>query len=227
MSLGNGKIHLVTCATVLEELKPFLPPEADCRVLGSGLHAGPTRLRAALQKEIDEVADSDGDGRADPPTVLIGYGLCGNGVVGLSSGRCRLVIPRVDDCIGICLGSKSAHRTEAGQNPGSYYLTRGWMKMDTTQFHQIVERYGSERADALYRVMFAEYKRLVLINTGSYELDDVRYYAANMAREFGLRLEEIRGSTDLLRKLLHGPWSSEEFVICEPGGTTELTDFLG
>ena len=226
MSLGDG-IHLIACATVLEELRAFLPSDAECRVLGSGLHASPTRLRATLQKEIDEIAESNGDRSADPSTVLIGYGLCGNGVVGLNSRTCRLVIPRVDDCVGICLGSKSAHRAESGRHPGSYYLTRGWMKMDTTQFHQIVQRYGSERAEALYRVMFADYKRLALIDTGSYELDDVRYYAANMAREFGLRLEEIRGSTNLLRKLIYGPWASGEFVICEPEGTTELTDFLG
>ena len=116
---------------------------------------------------------------------------------------------------------------EVSEPDGSYYVTRGWMKMDTTQFDQAVKRYGSERADDLYRVMFAEYKRLALINTGSYKLDDVRYYAVNAARQFGLRFEEIQGSTDLSRKLLHEPWSSEEFVIREPGSTTELTDFLG
>jgi hypothetical protein len=87
MSLSNGKIRLITCATVLEELRPLLPPELTVRVLGSGLHAGPARLRAALQKEIDEMSQSDGDGSAGPLSVLIGYGLCGNGVVGLSSGR--------------------------------------------------------------------------------------------------------------------------------------------
>jgi hypothetical protein len=220
-------IHLITCATVLEELRPYLPPEVVCHVLGSGLHAGPTRLRAALQQEIDAIAESDGERAGDAPTVLFGYGLCGNGVTGLNSGRCRLVIPRVDDCVGICLGSKSAHRAQAAQSPGSYYVTRGWMKMDTTQFHQIENRYGTERAEDLYNVMFAEYKRLALIDTGSYELNDVREWAWNMATRFGMRFEEIRGSANLLEKLIKGPWSPEEFVICEPGGTTELTDFLG
>jgi hypothetical protein len=220
-------IHLVTCATVLEELRPFLPPEVTCHVLGSGLHAGPTRLRAALQKEIDAIAESVDGGGDGPPTVVLGYGLCGNGVTGLDSGRCRLVIPRVDDCVGICLGSKAAHRAESARNPGSYYVTRGWMKMDTTQFHQVANRYGDEQAEALYRVMFAEYKRLALIDTGSYELDDVRRYALETASRFGLRFEEIRGSNHLLERLIRGPWSSDEFVVCEPGGKTELTDFLG
>ncbi len=87
-------------------VESLLPAEVTVRVLGSG-SCGPTRLRAALQKEIDEVTESCGDGGADPLTVLIGYGLCGNGVVGLSSGRCRLVIPRVDDCIGICLAPRA------------------------------------------------------------------------------------------------------------------------
>jgi hypothetical protein len=39
-----------------------------------------------------------------------------------------------------------------------------------------------------------------------------------MARRFGLRCEEIPGSTALVRKTIYGPWDGD-FVIARPGTT--------
>jgi hypothetical protein len=222
--------HLISCATVIEELEPFLETDIKCHVLEFGLHADPARLRTTLQKEIDAVCDGETGDAIDPPTIpptiLLGYGSCGRGLVGLSGGRCRLVIPRVDDCIGLCLGSRDAHRKMSRDHPGTYWMTKGWMEATADEYNKVVAKYGDERADALYRVMFAAYKRLGVVDTGSYPLDEVRDYARQRAGQLGLEAEEFPGSTNLLHKLIRGPWSSEEFVICEPGQTTELSDFL-
>jgi hypothetical protein len=218
--------HLISCATVIEELAPFLETDIKSHVLEFGLHTDPDRLRATLQKEIDAVCAGETGSADDPPIILLGYGSCGRGLVGLSGGRCRLVIPRVDDCIGLCLGSREAHRTMSRDHPGTYWMTKGWAEATSDEYNKMVAKYGNERADTVYRVMFAAYKRLGVIDTGSYALDEVRDYARQRAGQLGLEVEELPGSTNLLHKLIHGPWSPEEFVICEPGQTTELSDFL-
>ena len=218
--------HLISCATVIEEMAPFLEPDIERHVLEFGLHADPARLRATVQKEIDAICDGETGDAIDPPTILLGYGLCGRGLAGLSGGRCRLVIPRVDDCIGICLGSRDTHRRMSEEHPGTYWMTKGWTEASADDYDKVVAKYGNERADALYRVMFAAYKRLGVVDTGSYALDEVRDYARQRAGQLGLEVEEFPGSTNLLHKLIHGPWSSDEFVICEPGQTTEFSDFL-
>lgn len=46
-------------------------------------------------------------------------------------------------------------------------------------------------------MMLNHYTRLALLNTGQYELDRYREYARRMAEQFGLRYEEIHGSTAL------------------------------
>ena len=38
------------------------------------------------------------------PLILLGYGLCGNGLDGLSARHTRLVLPRAHDCIGLLMG---------------------------------------------------------------------------------------------------------------------------
>ena len=40
---------------------------------------------------------------ADTETIILGYGLCSMGVVGLKATHSMLIIPRQDDCIAIFL----------------------------------------------------------------------------------------------------------------------------
>ena len=68
-----------------------------------------------LQEKID--ASRKGKG-----TILLGYGLCSRAVVGLRSEKCSLVVPCVDDCIGIFLGSREAYLKQAKAEPGDLLL---------------------------------------------------------------------------------------------------------
>ena len=88
-----------------------------------------------------------------------------------------------------------------------------------------MERYGKERAERLFKLMMANYKRLALINTGQYELEKYREYAQRIAEQFGLRYEEIEGSDTLAKKSLFGPWD-DDFVVIEPGETFTLQQFF-
>ena len=215
------KKFFLACATVIEEMLPHLPMGSRYRVLDFGLHINPDKLRLALQEAIDEESD-----RAD--VIILGYGLCSQAATGLRARSCPLVIPRVDDCISIFLGSGSAYREQAAKEPGSYYLTKGWIEAGDTPFSEfdaLEERFGKEHAQRMMKLMLKNYKRLVLINTGQYELDHYRGYAREIAGRHDLRYEEIEGSTALVEKMIHGPWD-EEFLIVEPGGVVELKSFL-
>ena len=88
------RCKVIACATVLEELLPLLPPGMPYKRLDFGLHMEPDKLRAALQDAINQT-----DPKID--TILLGYGLCSRAVTGLKSDKCTLVIPKIDDCIGI------------------------------------------------------------------------------------------------------------------------------
>jgi hypothetical protein len=212
---------VLACATVIEEMLPLLPPEVGHRVLDFGLHVNPARLKAVLQEEIDRASE-------EAETIILGYGLCSNAVLGLRATNCTLVVPLVDDCIAIFLGSKARHRQIAREEPGSYYLTKGWIEVGDTPFSEYertVEKYGKEKADRITKAMLAHYTRLVLIDTGQYRMEESREYAQRTAERFGLRLEEIAGSSELVKKMIDGPWDTEEFVVVPPGGVIEHSAF--
>src|SRR4030043_2019193 len=155
---------VIACATVIEEMLPLLPPDVGHRTLDFGLHIEPEKLRHALQEAID-ASSSEAD------TIILGYGLCSKGVLGIRATDCTLVVPRVDDCIAIFLGSCSAYRQQSRSEPGTYYLTKGWIEVGDTPFaeyERMAATRGPELTERIIRLMLKNYKRLGLINTGQY-----------------------------------------------------------
>jgi hypothetical protein len=173
-----------------------------------------------LQEKVNEASQN-----AD--VLLLGYGLCSMAVVNLHATTATLVIPRVDDCISIFLGSGSAYKQQARQEPGTYYLTKGWIEVGDSPFEEykrLVEKYGEEKSKRMIGLMLKNYTRLAFINTGQYEIERYQAYAQRTADQFGLRYEEIAGSSALVKKLVFGPWD-EEFVVVPPGQTVRYEDF--
>lgn len=212
---------VVACATVIEEMLPFLPADVPYETLDFGLHLRPANLRELLQEKIEQISP-----RTD--VLLLGYGLCSMAVVGLKATTATLVIPRTDDCIGIFLGSCAAYRKQFNQEPGTYYLTKGWIEVGDSPFEEhkrLVEKYGEAKADRMTRLVLKNYKRLGFINTGQQEIERYRAYAQNAAGRFDLRFEEIDGSSALVRKIISGPWD-EGFVVVKPGQTVRYEDFV-
>jgi hypothetical protein len=193
--------HIISCATVAEELRRLGVGEERLTVLEFGLHVYPEELKKRLQ--------------------------CSYAVVGLKSETHRLVIPLIDDCIALFLGSRAEHKRLQAEEPGTYFLTKGWVEAQEgalVEYVRIRERYGEERAIKVARLMYGNYTRIALIDTGNYRMDDCRRFGRGMAEFLGLRFDELAGSNRMLLKMLEGDWD-EEFLIVEAGHPVLLEPF--
>lgn len=220
-SLYSAKRRVIACATVIEEMLPYLPEDVPSEVLDFGLHLNPGALKEVLQEKIDRASK-------DAEVLLLGYGLCSMAVVGLKAAEATLVIPRTDDCIAIFLGSCNAYKEQSRKEPGTYYLTKGWIEVGDTPFDehkQLIEKFGKEKAERMTQLLLRNYKRLAFINTGNYEIERYREISKQIAEEFGLNFEEIQGSSSLVEKMIFGPWDSE-FLVIHPGQTVLYQDFV-
>ncbi len=218
--IDPAKTKVIACATVIEEMLPILPADVHYEILDFGLHLNPQSLKQTLQNAIDASC-------GDYETLILGYGLCSLAVIGLNARNCTLVVPRVDDCIAIFLGSKNAYDAQAKQAPGTYYLTKGWIEVSDTPFEEyerMVAQYGQERADRIMSIMLKHYTRLAYIDTGQKDQERYRRYARETAQKFNLAYEEIIGSDALIRKLIYGPWD-DEILVAHPGHEIVYTDF--
>ncbi|MBN1374995.1 MAG: DUF1638 domain-containing protein [Dehalococcoidia bacterium] len=227
INVADQHLTVIACSTVIEEMLPLMPENIEYRIIEFSLHSYPEKLRKEIQASINEVV-SRNDKKRGKLTILLGYGLCSQALVGIEARRCTLVLPRVDDCIAIFLGSHKLYKQQVSIEPGSFYLTKGWIEADGTilsEFWHIANRFGRDRAERLFQKILANYRRVVLINTGQYEIKPYRDYARNMAQHFQLHYEEIKGSTVLLQKMLNQSWD-DEFIVVKPGEMITLGHFL-
>ena len=189
---------------VLQDILTALLPEGlaqQVTYMDYGLHMLPRRMTTTLQETIDAIKE--------PSLVVLGYGLCGNGLQGLAADRHCLLVPRVADCIALLLGSQQAYQREFSAVPGTYYLSRGWLEAGShplSEYGGYVDKYGAEQAMWLMDQQYQSYERLALVAHSQAELDACRPQAEEIARfcaRWDMRLEEILGPDGYVRQLVN------------------------
>lgn len=186
-----------------------------------GLHSIPKTLKKVVQEEIDCIES--------PSLIMLGYGLCGNGLDDIRAGKHTLVIPKADDCIAIFMGSRQRYLTQFEKNPGTYYLTKGWFEVGSdplSEYEKLVGKYGAETADWLMEQQYQNYRCLMFVAHRQEDLEVYRPRALEVAAycdRFGMVYEEYLGSEDFLEQIvealeLQENWSSN-FIVVPPGGT--------
>ncbi len=201
----------------------------DLEFLAKGLHdVDRDDMRGRIQDRIDAV---------DPhrySAILLGYGRCSDGVVGLRAPAVPLVLPRAHDCITFFLGTRERYREYFDAHPGTYFRTSGWIEREFARepkgvmarlgldktYEEYVQEYGQENADFIWQSVSSwqqNYDRLTFIDTGvGVELRYADRVRAE-AEEKGWSYERLDGSLALLRRLLDGDWPEEDFVTVPPG----------
>lgn len=213
----------------------------DATYLRQGLHDTPQLLRKALQDEIDGIdAGEDVHSytprfRKDFDAILLGYGLCSNGIAGLSSKRYALVAPRTDDCIGLLLGSYKRYREYFDSHSGTYWYTPSWIEnaytpseeMEKAGFAEYSEKYGEENAGYLMEneLMLGNYDRAAYIAWDELPFPEYEEYTRRAAQYYGWDYDKVKGDLSLLRDFINGKWD-ERFLIVPPGGKIEA-DYEG
>ena len=227
---ANLPIVVVACQIFKEMLEDFLPNEiaGEATWLDYGLHRVPKKIRLSVQEIIDKIEI--------PSLILLGYGLCGNGITGIKSGKHTLLIPRMDDCITMMLGSREAYKQEFEGNPGTYYLNKGWLESGShplKEYHEVKEKYGEDDANYIMDTKYQHYKRLVLVAHTEEDLTHYRPQAQEVAeyrKRWGIEYTEILGSDIYVRRLAEVTLALEkadrEFVIIPPGGELSLGQFI-
>jgi hypothetical protein len=210
----KGRRVVIACRVMEPELNHVLAEggEGDEGVeivyLDQLLHRTPGKLLDLVQQKIDEVAQT-------ASRIVLGYGLCSNGVVGVTARQQGLIIPRCHDCIALFLGSPGRYQEIFRSKPGTYYLTPGWIREQKDPLgiiEEYVPKYGRDTARWLIEEELKHYTHIALINTGVDEMAPLRARAMENATVLKKEYEEIAGSLDYFRELLHGPYTDEKFL---------------
>jgi hypothetical protein len=215
--------HLIACEVFRDEFEAVAPPDLPRTYLPQGLHRTPGKMPAAIQEVVDTLP-------AEVGLVILGYGLCSNGIVGVAARSAALLVPKVHDCIALLLGSRERYEAEVAACPGTYYITAGWAKYGRTSLtaykEEYLPKYGEEDARYISHECLKHYKRVALIDHGAGDMAVGRAHAQEFAETFGMSCVEIPGSLDYLRRLVRGPWDDTDFLVLPPGTSVSAEPYL-
>ncbi|MEI7845272.1 MAG: DUF1638 domain-containing protein [Chloroflexota bacterium] len=228
----NRPVVILACQIFQHWLEKFLPAQIDTgrdiTFFDYGLHAVPKKLRQTIQTTLDNIDQ--------PSLIMLGYGLCGNGLNNINAGKHYLLIPRTDDCIAILLGSYQAYYQQINSDPGTYYLSKGWLESGTNPLQEslaLEEKYGTEKATWLMDYQYHNYKRLVMVARNPMELEAYREKALQVAEfctRWGMRYEELIGKDDYLQTLIEIAFNiknlTDDFILIPPGEILQQSHFI-
>ena len=213
---------IIACETLRTELLYVMQAlEIKCDVfwIESGLHNTPKKLHDELQIMLDGITGYE--------RVLLCFGACGNSLLDLRVGSYELIMPRVDDCITLFLGSTKARR-DADSQHAAYYMTEGWLygvRNIWVEYNNCVDRYGKEQAKEIFEMQYKHYRTLALLDTGVGNISGLVCSTKTIADTLGLKQIVLTAGTEYIAQLLLGPWSSDRFIKKKPQSRIESSDF--
>jgi hypothetical protein len=230
------RLKLISCEVFFREMWHVAARSSnkiDLEFLPQGLHnKGGKAMCDAIQEAIDAVPAKEYD------AVLLGYGLCNNGLDGLIARTLPLIVPRAHDCITLFFGSNKKYLDFFNKYPGTYFKTSGWIERisgegnaqlpllpfaDTAEeFSTLAEKYGEDNARYILESLHTykiNYNRLAFIEMGIEPDDRFERESRETAVKSGWTFEKLQGDLILFRKLVDGDWNEQDFLTVPPGST--------
>lgn len=234
-------VHIFSCRVFTRELSYFIAKSknvVDVTYLPQGLHESPkllkSELKAAIQKFHEQV--ENWQRRRKPDYLALSFGLCSESIVGVEAIDIPIVVPRVDDCIGVYLGSEQRYLECFEKYKGTYWAFPSWVEStpstDDNYFDimraKYMERHDDEDVvDSLMEFeeeMISNYQNVGYITSPlavdpQASLEHARHYA----KRNGWNLIELEGDLSFMQQLVDGPWDDDKFLIVPPGYKIEAT----
>lgn len=230
------RLKLIACKVLCREISRVCADTEnfiDVTYLRQGYHNEPAKLREVLQREIDRV-DSGNDTHScdaadmDFDALLLGFGLCSNGTVGICSQKYPIIMPRAHDCITLMLGSAARYRQIFDEcSGGVYWYSCGWIEncpmpchnTEQMNYNRYKEKYGINNAEYLMSSESANlqsFHKAAFIDTGV-KVGKFAEFTQKAADYYGWEFKHYYGDSKLLADFVGGNWDDERFLTLPPG----------
>ncbi|TVP75808.1 MAG: DUF1638 domain-containing protein, partial [Puniceicoccaceae bacterium] len=166
--------------------------------------------------------------------IILAYGLCGNGLIGIRAGQCPLILPRAHDCISILLGGIVPHATILKENPATYFYSPGWIRGKRVpgpdREAHLRATYATRYADdpeMIDDLVEADQEVFAHHNCAAYvditDNAEAENYCQGCAHHLNWEFRRIPGDATLLQDLIDGHWDATRYLTVPPGQTIALS----
>lgn len=223
------RLHFIICK-VLQREAYFCASqstnEVDITLMPQGLHNTPDKLRDEVQKILNITKDVQ---NRPYDAILLGYGLCSNGIVGLKADI-PIIVPRGHDCMTILLGSKEKYKEYFDSHKGIYWYSPGWIENNDMPgkdrfektLAEYTEKYGEDNAQYLMEIeqtWMKEYSWATYIDWPNPNAQKYKEYTKNCADYLHWGFDVVQGDPSYIQRMVDGDWNDEEFLTVKPSQT--------
>lgn len=233
------RLKVIACEVLMREIcycTALSPHTIDLEFTKKDSHDQVELLHSEVQAKIDATPEGEYD------AILLGYGLCGNGTVGIKAHHTPLVIPRAHDCCTLLLGSRRKFEELFSNNPSQPFSSLGYMErgdsyvrnstlgrtlgLDRT-YEDYAAQYGEENAKFIMETLHPAFR---MENHGGdvvyIEIPETAQRGASQrfrekAEADGKTFIEVPGQIGLICNLLSGNWNNEDYLQILPGQIIE------
>ena len=183
-------------------------------------HRDPREMREHILTALNELPEPT-------ETVLVAMGYCGGSWESVQS-PCRLVIPKIDDCVSLLLQMGDLPISNL-KKPGHLYVREKDPGRECFYaiFERLTENLDAETKERYHNDWKQLYSEIDIMDTG---LNDCRRaeYREKVQKDadwLDAELSYVRGGTHLLEKLFAGKWD-EQFLVLQKGEKAEKSQVL-
>ncbi|WP_293728866.1 DUF1638 domain-containing protein [uncultured Phascolarctobacterium sp.] len=214
-----AKRLICSCITLQKELEQTIAKigfDGKVRYLDVALHSDPQKMHQTLQKIIDDNTEAE--------EIIICVSGCGKATCDLQASTCNLAVPRTMDCIDVLLTGSGIKRPD-----GAIFITKSWMnfmKNSSIDYMKLVREQGKDAAEAYLKKLYHGFTDFYIIDTGTYDLNEVEAYIMPLVKLLEGTLTRLPGPYKVLEKLVSGNYD-ESVIFIPKGGMLSIHEFDG
>lgn len=214
-----AKRVIYSCITLQKELENTIKKlgfVGEVHYLNVALHSDPKKMHETLQRLIDENTEAD--------EIVICVSGCGKATCDLQATTCSLAVPRTMDCIDVLLTGSGIKRPD-----GAIFITKSWMnfmKNSSIDYAKLVKERGQAEAEAFLKQLYKGFTSFYIIDTGTYDLQEVEAYIMPLVELLQGTLTCLPGPYKVLEKLVSGSYD-ESVIVVPKGGALSIHEFYG
>ena len=214
-----GKREIYSCITLQKELENTIKKTdfaGRVHYLDVALHSDPQKMHATLQGIIDKNTEAE--------EIIICVSGCGKATCDLKATTCQIAVPRTMDCIDVLLTGSGIKRPD-----GAIFITKSWMnfmKNSAIDYAKLVKERGQAEAEAFLKQLYKGFTDFYIIDTGTYDLEEVKAYIMPLVQLLDGALTTLPGPYKVLEKLITGNYDASVIVVPK-GSTLSIHEFDG